>query len=63
MFISSAITAVWFSICGVIDLRAMFHDLATRTVNHLDNGRVDGHVSLADKAQMEAIDAKNVKKE
>lgn len=56
--ILAAITAVWFSICGVIDLRAMFHDLATRTVNHLDNGQVEGNVSLADKAQMEAIDAK-----
>ena len=55
--ILAAITAVWFSICGVIDLRAMFHDLATRTVNHLDNGQVEGNVSLADKAQMEAIDA------
>ena len=53
-----AVTAVWLGICGVIDLRAMFRDLASRTINHLDDGRVDGHVSLADKAQMEAIDAK-----
>ena len=35
---------------GIIDLRQLFRDLAARTqVNDLDNGMVDGHVSLADK--------------
>jgi len=52
----AAITAVWFGICGVIDLRAMFRDLNARVANHLDDGRVEGNMSLADKAQLEAID-------
>ena len=60
--IMAAITAVWFSICGVIDLRQMFRDLDARQVNHLDNGVVEGNVSLADKAALEAIDKKEESK-
>ncbi len=56
--VMAAITAVWFSICGVIDLRQMFRDLDARESNHLDNGMVEGHMSLADKEQLEAIDSK-----
>ena len=52
----AAITAVWFGIGGVIDLRQMFIDLETRTINVLDDGRVEGNMSLADKAQLEAVD-------
>ena len=52
----AAITAVWFGIGGVIDLRRMFIDLETRTINVLDDGRVEGNMSLADKAQLEAVD-------
>ena len=52
----AAFTAVWFGICGTIDLRAMFRDLRNRIVNPLDDGRVDGHMSLADKKELEAID-------
>ena len=52
----AAITAVWFSICGTIDLRAMFRALEARVANPLDDGRVEGNMSLADKAQLEAID-------
>ena len=33
-------------ICGVIDIRRMLRDLAGRTDNPLDDGRVEGHVSL-----------------
>ena len=54
--VMAAITAVWFGICGGIDLRAMFRDLNARVANHLDDGRVEGNMSLADKAQLEAID-------
>lgn len=46
----AAISTVWFSIGGIIDLRKMFRDLAARVDNPLDDGRVDGHVSLADAA-------------
>ena len=53
----AAVTAVWFAIGGVIDLRQMFIDLESRVVNELDDGRVEGNMSLADKAALEAVDA------
>ncbi len=56
--VMAAITAVWFGIGGAIDLRRMFRDLATREINDLDDGRVEGNMWLADKAQLEAIDRK-----
>ena len=52
----SAITAVWFGIGGIIDLRRMFYDLERREVNHLDNGMVENNMSLADKAAFEKMD-------
>ena len=61
--IMAAITAVWFGICGVIDLRRMFRDLEAREVNYLDNGMVEGNMSLADKAKFEAIDKKEAQPE
>jgi Na+/proline symporter len=51
-----AISAAWFSIGGVIDLRRMFHDLKARVDNPLDDGWVEGHVSLADKAEFEHLE-------
>ena len=61
--IMAAFTAVWFGICGAIDLRAMFRDLGNRISNPLDDGRVEGNMSLADKAQLEAVDRqKNAEK-
>jgi len=54
--IMAAITAVWFGICGPIDLWKMFRALETRTINVLDDGRVEGNISLADKAALEALD-------
>ena len=56
--IMGAITAVWFGIGGVVDLVRLFRDLKTRVVNPLDDGRVEGNMSLADKAQLEAVDRK-----
>ncbi len=56
--IVAAITAVWFGIGGFVNLLQLFRDLKTRIVNPLDNGRVEGNMSLADKAQLEAADKK-----
>ena len=51
------ISMIWFMIGGIIDMKHMFRDLAARTqVNDLDNGMVDGNVSLADKARFEAME-------
>jgi len=47
------ISTFWFFIGGVIDIRRLFRDLAARVDNPLDNGMVEGHVSLADKAIFE----------
>ncbi len=33
------------------DLFRLFRDLNAREANHLDNGQVDGHVSIADKSK------------
>ena len=52
----AAISAVWFGIGGGIDLARMFRDLGKRVADPLDDGRVEGHMSLADKAQLEAVD-------
>ncbi|MBE6388495.1 MAG: sodium:panthothenate symporter [Lentisphaerae bacterium] len=56
--IMAAITAVWFGIGGVIDLRRMFYDLEHREANYLDNGMVVNNMSLADKAAFEKMDEK-----
>lgn len=45
----AVISTFWFMIGGIIDLRRMFRDLAARKDNPLDDGRVEGHVSLADR--------------
>jgi hypothetical protein len=42
------ISTVWFLIGGVIDTRRLFRDLAARVDNPLDDGRVQGHVSVMD---------------
>ncbi len=60
--IMAFISAFWFGIGGVIDMVQLFRDLEKRIANPLDNGMVSGHMSLDDKAQLEAIDGKkNVK--
>ena len=54
--IMAAISAVWFSIGGVIDLRRMFRELKVRIDNPLDDGWVEGHISLADKAEFKELE-------
>ena len=53
--ILAAITTVWFTVGGIIDMRQLFKDLKSRKDNPLDNGQVEGHMSLADKEDLEAI--------
>jgi SSS family solute:Na+ symporter len=50
------ISTVWFFIGGVIDTRRLFKDLVARVDNPLDDGRVEGHVSLMDKALLGSDD-------
>ena len=45
---SALITSFWFIIGGIIDIRRLFRDLEKRIVNPLDNGQVEGNVSLSD---------------
>jgi hypothetical protein len=52
--ILGVISTVWFLIGGIVDIRKLFRDLAARIDDPLDNGMVEGHVSLADKAAFEA---------
>ena len=47
----NAFTTVWFTWGTVRDLKRLFRDLAARKRNDLDNGMVEGHVSLADKGR------------
>ncbi len=55
--IVSFVTTFWFGIGGTIGLFQLFRDLQKRReVNVLDDGRVEGSMSLADKAQLEALD-------
>ena len=54
----AVVSTVWFSVGGVIGLRQLFRDLAARKeINVLDDGRVEGHVSLADMAEAEGAKA------
>ena len=50
------VSTVWFLWGGFRDMIAMFRDLAARVANPLDDGRVVGHVSLADKEHFEEVE-------
>lgn len=60
--IMALISTFWYGIGGCIDLFRLFRDLENRIVNPLDDGRVEGNVSLADKAVLDAIDNKDSEK-
>ena len=47
--LAAAVSTIWFGVGGVLDLRKMFRDLKERVDNPLDNGMVDGHISLTDR--------------
>lgn len=58
--IVTVITTVWFTYGGIRDLRQLFIDLAARKeVDELDNGRVEGHVSLSDQKAFEKLAGKS----
>ena len=61
--IVTVIVAIWFGIGSVRDMIQLFRDLKTRKINFLDNGQVEGNMSLADKAELEALDADEKKEE
>jgi solute:Na+ symporter, SSS family len=54
--IMAAISTFWFGIGGFVDLRRLFRDLKARSDNPLDNGQVDGHVSISDKELFEELE-------
>jgi Na+/proline symporter len=60
--ILGVVSTVWFFIGGVIDIRKLFRDLKARVENPLDNGMVDGQISLADKGLFDAIKDDEAKK-
>ena len=49
----------WFGIGGAVGLFKLFRDMEARTnTNVLDDGRVSGHVSLADQAQVDKVEGR-----
>jgi len=52
------ISTFWFGIGGAVDLFRLFRDLEHREADVLDNGQVDGNVSLADKARFAKLESK-----
>ncbi len=53
------ISTAWFMIGGIIDTRRLFRDLKARVNDPLDDGWVEGHVSLADKKKFEEKEHSN----
>lgn len=49
-FVLGIFTTIWFTIGSIMDIRRLFRDLDSRKRDDLDNGMVEGEVSLADKA-------------
>lgn len=54
--IVGVVSTVWFMIGGLLDMQTLFRDLNARIANPLDDGRVEGHISLADKEHFKEIE-------
>ena len=52
----------WFGIGGAVDLFKLFRDLEHREADILDNGQVEGNVSLADRARFAKLEAEQKNK-
>ena len=57
----SIISVFWFGIGGVMGLIQLFRDLEKREIDPLDNGQVEGNISLADKAKFARLKEENNK--
>ena len=51
------VSTFWFGIGGAVDLVRLFRNLEHREADVLDNGQVDGNVSLADKERFARLEA------
>ena len=56
--IAGICTTVWFTWGSIKDILRLFRDLEARSRDVLDNGMVEGHVSLADQADFAAKEGK-----
>lgn len=61
--IIAIITTFWFGIGGMVDMFRTFKALEKRVANDLDDGRVEGEMSIFEKQQLEARDQKPESKE
>ena len=61
------VSTFWFGICSSRDLLRLFRDLEEREkagggLNALDDGRVEGHISLADAAEIARAESATARK-
>ncbi len=54
--ILSVVSMFWFGIGSTIDIFRLFRDLRSRIVDDLDNGQVEGNVSLADRGRFAELE-------
>ena len=54
------VSTIWFTIGTTWDLRNMFRRLAAKEANVRDDGRVAGHVSIADIELVEKVEHRNI---
>lgn len=57
------ISTIWFGICGTKDLLQLFKDLDNKEADVLDDGRVEGNMSIADIAAMKKAEEAEKAKE
>ncbi len=51
-----AVSTVWFTIGGTLDLRRLFRDVKLKSRDSAEDGRVTGHVSVEDVAMVERVE-------